>query len=256
MAGRHRAEHPPSESENPMKHMKQLSTLIGASALTLGLGVALLPSVASAAPATTAAPRDLATEKVRCIAAIDVRLVELPRLDNLLASAKNTTDAHKTTQTASNTAAIAGLGSLKTKIAADADLTTLAADCKSIFEDYRVFALRAPQTHLVIAGDAEVFAVTKLNDVVPKLSDAIDKAAAAGKDMTGAKTALADLQAKLADAGTKANGLADSVIGYVPADYNANHALLDGPHSSVRAAAADLKGARADIKTIVAAVKA
>jgi hypothetical protein len=236
-----------------MKTSRHLAVLVATGALSVSLGVALLPGVAGAAPTAT---RDLTVEKARCTTAIDVRLVELTRLNNVLSSDRNTTAVHKGTQTASNSAAAAGLGDLKTKIAADTDAPTLAADCKSIVEDYRVFALRAPQTHLVVAGDAEAAAVAKLNGVVPKLSDAIAKAAAAGKDVGAATTALADLQAKLVDAGNLANGLADSVIGFVPADYNADHTLLDGARASARTAANDLKAARDDIKTIVAAVRA
>src|SRR5205814_4632662 len=105
-----------------------------------------------------------------------------------------------------------GLTTLESKIAGDTDAATLKTDCQAIFENYRVFALRAPQTYLVIAGDAESAITARLNDVVPKLSDAIDKAAAAGKNVDGAKTALADLQAKLSDAGTQSGGVANSVI--------------------------------------------
>jgi hypothetical protein len=235
-----------------MKHNK-MATLVVAGALTLGVGVGAAP--ANAATPTTSG-RDLTAEKARCTTMIDVRLTALARLDTTLSGAKQITDAHRSTQTSSNTAAASGLGSLKTKIAADADAATLATDCKSIVEGYRVFALRAPQTHIVIAGDAESAAVTALNAAVPKLSDAIDKAAAAGKDVTAARAALADLQIKVADAATQANGVADAVIGLVPADYNANHGVLDSAHSAVKAGAVDLKAARADVKTIASSVKA
>jgi hypothetical protein len=236
---------------------KRLSSLLVASALTVGLGLGAMPGTAGAAETTApAATRDLVAAKARCATAIDVRLTALTRLDATLSAAKNATADHKATQTASNTAAASGLGTLKAKIADDSDAKTLAADCNAIFEDYRVFALRAPQTHLVIAGDAETFAVAKVNDIVPRLTDAIAKSEAAGKDMTAAKAALADLQAKVADASSHASGVADSVIGFVPADYNADHGLLDGPRESLRTAATDLKAARADVKTIVAALKA
>jgi hypothetical protein len=233
---------------------KHLRSLLVAGALTAGIAVVAVPGVAGADTAPTP-DRSLPAVKARCTAAIDVRLADLAKIDATLSGSKNTTAEHKSTQTASNTAAVSGLTALKAKIAGDTDAATLATDCKSIYEGYRVFALRAPQTHLVIAGDAESFAVTKLGGVVPKLSDAIDKAAAAGKDVTAAKAALTDLQAKVADAGTHANGLADSVIGYVPSDYNANHDLLDGARANAKAAAADLKAARADVSTILATVR-
>ncbi len=233
---------------------KRLSLLFAAGALTVGLGLTTVPGIAGAAETTTPT-RDLAAVKARCTASIEVRLSALSRLNSTLAASKNTTADHKAAQTASNTAAATGLGTLKTKIADDTDAGTLAADCESVFEDYRVFALRAPQTHLVIAGDAATFAIAKVTDMIPRLTDAIVKSEAAGKDMTAARAALADLQTKLADATSHTSGVVDTVIGYVPADYNADHGLLDGPRSSLRAAATDLEAARADVKAIVAAVK-
>ena len=95
------------------------------------------------------------------------------------------------------------------------------------------FALRAPQTHLVIAGDTETFAVDQARRRRAAGSPTPStRPRAAGKDMTAAKAALADLQAKVADAANHADGLADSVIGYVPADYNADHGMLDAARAN------------------------
>jgi hypothetical protein len=194
-------------------------------------------------------------DQARCAAAIDGRLAELAKLNSRLQDSKHTTEAHKAAQIASNTAASVGLSELAVKIAADTDPAVLAADCKAIFEDYRVYALRAPQTNLVIAGDAATAAVAKLTGILPELSVAMAAAAGEGKDMTEANAAFADLQAKLVDAASKANGLADSVIGLTPADYNADHGVLDLARAAARAAALDLKAARKDVKTILAAVR-
>lgn len=237
-----------------MKNRKKtMATMMAAGAIALGVGVSAGP--ASAATPTTVA-RDLTAEKARCTTMIDVRLAELTKLDAALAASTRVTAAHRSAQRASNDTAAGGLAALKTKIAADTDRATLADDCRSIVEDHRVFALRAPQTHLVIGGDAETAAIAALDQAVPKLSAAIDQAAAAGKDVTAAKAALADLQAKLADATGKVSGVADAVIVLTPAQYNADHALLDGARGAIKAGAADLKAARADIKTITSSVKA
>jgi hypothetical protein len=239
-----------------MKTPARFTVALAAGALTLGMGVVTATTAGAASPTPEAKTRDLTTEKARCTAAIDVRLAALARLDKTLGAAKHLTDAHQAAQAASNSAAASGLGSLETKIASDTDTATLAADCKAIYEDHRVFALRAPQTHLIIVGDAETAAVTRLNGLVPKLSDAIEQAATAGKDVSAAQTALTDLKAKLFDAAAKSSGLADSVIGYTPAEYNANHALLDPARADAKAVAADAKAARTDIKTILSTVRA
>jgi hypothetical protein len=235
---------------------KLLASAAAAGALTIGIGTMTAATAGAQPPTTADRTRDFSAEKARCTAAIDIRLPELTKLTAALNAAKNVSDAHKSTQAASLSAASSGLTTLKSKIAGDSDAATLKADCESIFEGYRVFALRAPQTYLVIAGDGESSITARLNDITPKLSDAIAKAAAAGKNVDAAKAALTDLQARLADASTQSGGVADSVIGYVPADYNANHDLLSGARSQVKTAAADLKAARGDIKTITAALKA
>jgi hypothetical protein len=45
------------------------------------------------------------------------------------------------------------------------------------------------------------------------------------------------------------------VLGCTPAQYDANHNLLDGPRQQLVAAQADVKAARADVATVVAALK-
>ena len=241
-----------------MKTPARFSAALVAGVLTIGMGVATATaaSATDSAPTTTVKVKDLTAERTRCVAAVDVRLATLAKLNASLTSAKNVPDAHRTVQSSNNANALSGLDALKIKIGADTQAATLAADCKSVFEDYRVFALRAPQTHLLIVGDTEAAAVTKLTALVPKLSDAIDKAGTAGKDVTAAKAALADLQSHLSDAATKASGIANSVIGYTPADYNANHSVLDSARANAKAVGADAKAARNDVKTIVTSLKA
>ena len=198
---------------------------------------------------------DLTAARATCTADIDLRLAKLGSLGASLTAATAVTAAHRSAQQASLTAATAGLTQLKAKVAADADARTLKADCQTQYTSYRVFALRAPQTGYVIAGDAQVAAVARLQAVTPKLSDALAKLQAAGKDVSGASAALTDLQAKLADAAPRAARIADGVIPFTPADTDADKAVLTPTHTQVLAVGTDLAGARADIKTIAAALK-
>ncbi len=241
------------------KHVKKhttMATVMAAGALTLGTVLVAGPASATTPGATTpTVPKDLGAERARCTTMIDVRLAELTKLDAALQRAKRITDDHRDAQRASDAAAAAGLGALRTKIAGDTDRTTLTADCRMIVDGYRVFALRAPQTHLVIGGDAVAVAISTLDTTVPKLAAAIERAAAAGEDVAAARTALADLQTKLDDATARSAGVADGVLGMTPADYNANHALLDGARASIAVAVADVHAARADVTTITTALK-
>src|SRR5947209_19127903 len=195
-----------------------------AGALIAGTTLPLLAGVATAAPDRA---RDVDSVKAKCAAAVDARLTELTKLDGAVTAAKNVTDGHRSTMTSNNAAARAGLTDLKTKIAGDADASALKTDCKSVVLDYRVFALRAPQERLVIAADAESAAVAKLQALGDKVP--------------------ADLEAKVADAALQINGVADAVLAKTPADYNADHDVLEPSRAAVKAAAGDLKAVRVGI---------
>ena len=219
-------------------------------------GVTVLGFAAPALASPTSAPAaNGATKKAACVAAIDVRLVEITKLQAALSGAKHLADAHAEAEHATLGLGGDGLRDLRVKIGADTDPTVLKQDCDSIYAGFRIFALRAPQAQLVIADDTETFAVERLQGVVPKLSAAIARAKAEGDDTTTAAALLIDMQAKLSDAAAQSAGVADAIIGYGPADWNANHSLLDPGRGKVKAAGADLRTASADAKGIVASLK-
>ncbi|HNJ98532.1 MAG TPA: hypothetical protein PLV13_10420, partial [Ilumatobacteraceae bacterium] len=98
--------------------------------------------------------------------------------------------------------------------------------------------------------------VAKANSAITKLTDAIAAAEAAGKDVGNANELLADMQARVADADSKLAGLGDSILGYTPADWNANHDVLSPAKASLQAVRTDLKTAIDDAKAIIALLKA
>src|SRR5438132_1078790 len=70
-----------------------------------------------------------------------------------------------------------------------------------------------------------------------------------------AKQALAEYEAKVADASKNVTGIADTLLGYQPHDYNSNPQLLKPSRTSLHTAAADLRAARTDVHTIVTTLK-
>jgi hypothetical protein len=236
--------------------MKTISKLIAGAALSAGLmlSAAGVASAADTTPKANAAV-DLDGVKARCTAAIDRRVAELDVLTTRVGASKQVSDSHRTALNDTIASAKSGLTSLRGTIAADSDLKTLRADCEKIVSDYRIYALRVPQTHLVLGFDTESAAIAKLDDAEQKLSAAIDDAAAHGKDTTHAAQLLSDMQAKLADATTQVSGKADAVIGLQPADWNADHGVLTPYVGSFRSARIDLRAAAQDAKGIVAALK-
>jgi hypothetical protein len=192
---------------------------------------------------TTVAGRpavDSAATKVRCTAAIKARLVAIDRLTARVRVARELTDAHRRAINAYLTSARSGLEALATAIAADTDPVALEVHCAAIVTEYRIFALRVPQTHLVIVADAESAILTRMTRVAASLAAAIERAGNAGKDTAIAEEALGQLNAKLTEASAELEGVADKVVAVQPSDWNADNTILSGPSAAVRSARADL----------------
>ena len=218
-----------------------------------GIGLATLLTFASTA---AAAPPDLSTAKARCIAEISERQVQLDTLAGKATASAELTDAHEGTIVSIVSAAKAGLAGLQTEIEGDTDGASLRADCEAIATEYRIYALRTPQVHIALAGDRTAVGVAKVTEIAGHLQEAIDAAAATGKDVTEATALMAELQGNLGAAGSSLSGVVDSELGYTPADWNANHSVLTPATEAVRAANASVKAALANARAIVAELKA
>ena len=114
----------------------------------------------------------------RCLHAVDRRLDRLDRVTERIRGARHVTDAHQRVLTDQLTTTADSLSRLRGKIASDSG-DALKADCRSVAVDHRVFVLVLPRARLVAAGDAELMAVGKFENVAEKLEDAIDKVVAA-----------------------------------------------------------------------------
>ena len=224
--------------------------------IAAGLALAGVLGVAGTVSAAgTEREIDLDAAKARCVEAITVRHAEIAKLTGQAGSAANLTDAPEATIDSFLGAADSGLTALQATIEADTDPAALRAHCESIATDYRIFALRSPQVHLAIGGDRAAAAIAKSADIVTRLEAAIDKAAAAGEDVTAATAALADMKAKLADASSVLSGVVDAELTLTPADWNANHSVLAPTTSALRTVKTDLQAAMADARAIIADLK-
>jgi hypothetical protein len=228
-------------------------------AAALGVGVVLAaPAAAWAGPrrpvsstptATSPTPTDSSRPdreglRAKCLAAIDIRLPALDAARADVAGNQHLTDDHRAALTTDIDDTAARLHTLADEIRADSDLAALRDHCRSIFEDNRVFALVLPRTRLMVGADTAGDAGAKLRDVAGKLADAIAKEEAAGRDMSHAKADLDAMKAQIASAVAAAGTVPDAVLGLTPADWNANHDVLQPARQSLRVARADLKVAR------------
>lgn len=150
---------------------------------------------------------------------------------------------------------LAGMNTVEAKIAADTTAVTAAADYKTIFTTYRVYAVAIPQSRLAAAADRMT------STSIPKLTDAQSKLAAAltgpdaSKSTPELQADLADMSAQIASATSSLNGIAAQALAVTPSAFNSNHSVLQPVRSAVKAAIADLKKAAADGKTVLAAIK-
>ena len=202
--------------------------------------------------------RPVDTVKARCLQQIDRRQTALSAAKARLENAKFLTDAHQSALDANIESTASGLSSLANTIQGDTSMDQLKADCKKIVEDYRVYVLVIPRARLVRASDAELGASSKLTNVAGRLQSAIDKAKSQNKDTTQAEADLAKMNAAIATITPNASGVFSAVINLTPADYNANHDVLDSSRSNVRTAAKGVHDAvaagratRNDLKALV-----
>jgi len=150
---------------------------------------------------------------------------------------------------------LTGLNALAPVIQADTTVSQARADYDSIFTSYRVFALVLPQARLAAAADD----IT--GSVLPRLEDAQSRlesllaGADQSKDTAAVQAAMADLQKQLSGMASNTSGVSATVLGYKPADWNSNHAVLAPARADLVSARGDAKQARADIETVIGAIK-
>jgi hypothetical protein len=196
---------------------------------------------------------------------IDRRLQTLDRLDARVGGSKQFTDRHKTqlqdindVNPASYEAERVGLRSLRAQINSETDLADLRELIGNIAEDFRVYLLVVPKTHLVGGADGTDRVVDRLTAVAERLEGHIDRAEAAGKDVTEARRLLADMRDKVGKADALAAPVAGSIMPLSPADWNAGTA---GPafrraRTTLAEAREQVWGARADALKIVEILRA
>ena len=188
---------------------------------------------------------------------IDARINALSKLSARVGGAKHLTADQKTMVGASISSVLVDMTSLKTKIGTDIGSST-AADKASITKDYRVYALVIPQAAISAASDRELDVVTQMQALGAKLQTRIAADKAKGIDTTAQEAAYADFTAKVLAAQTSANAAASVVAGLKADNGDAtvmasNTTALKNGRDDAKSAEASLKGARADVATILKA---
>ncbi|HTP56718.1 MAG TPA: hypothetical protein VMJ72_00350 [Candidatus Paceibacterota bacterium] len=179
-------------------------------------------------------------------------------LNSLLARVqafKRVSDSEKSSLAATVQTQVSQLTTLKTKIDADTDLTTLRTDVKSMTVAYRIFILVIPQGKILAAADRLTTIASSMADISTKLAARI-AAAPAGTDVSALNASLADMNAKIADATTQAANAANAVAGLKPDNgdktaMQSNDAALKQARADIVAGTHDLTDARHDATDII-----
>lgn len=217
---------------------------LAAAALTtataLGAGGA---SASAASPAPGA--QDLSTIQAKAAAAITLRVNDLnTAITKVNASKDLGSDA--ATLAAYLQTDIVPLQALGQKIAGDSSASTARTDAATIFTNFRVLALVLPAARLAAASDGiDVTAIPKLTALSAKAASRVNPS-----NSSTVQPLIDDLNAQISAATNSTSGVASTVLGYLPAQWNADHTLLAPSLASLQATKGDLTKARADVQQL------
>lgn len=237
-------------------------SMLVAAVVTAGVtgltGTAFAQTTTSTSTSTTTST--LAAIQAKAAKAVSQRVGSLNTAIGDINNHKNLTSADRTAVLQLLNGDLSAMNTLGAKIAADTTVSQARTDYQSIFTNYRVYALVLPQARLVAATD------DLTAGVVPRLTDAQSRLQAllSGKDSSkntpAVQASMTDLAKQIngitaAISGPGTNGLAATILAYTPAQWNANHSLLDPAHSQIHTARRDAKAGRADVKSVIQAIK-
>ena len=207
-----------------------------------------------------AASAKLDDAKSRADKEIDRRIAALNDMNTRVGAMQQVTAAFKQGLAANVSTQIQQLTALKAKIDADADVSTLKTDVRSIADNYRIFMLVMPQSRIAAAADREVTLITMLNQLGAKLQTRLAASASSGANTSQLMATLKDMSDKLSDAGTQAQAAVSVSATLTPDNGDKtkmaqNTAALKTARADIQAAQKDLVTARQDAQTIITALK-
>jgi len=157
------------------------------------------------------------------------------------------------TQTLNNT--VSTMGTIKSKLDADTDLTTVKTDYRSIFNSVRVYQLILPQTWMVAASDRMEDATAKLQTLHDDLQTLVNGL----QDNTtkGAAQQLLDSMASsISDANTQVGTVMNTSTGVLSLmPDNGDKTKQSANQTAIKGFRANIQTARTDINTAVSDAK-
>ncbi len=194
----------------------------------------------------------VANLKARADQEIDRRITSLNNLITKINAMVRLSASQKTTFTNNIQADITNLTTLKTKIDADTDITTLRTDVKSIVSDYRVYLVFMPQINLLSYADRMSYTVTNMTTILTKLQARVSQAQSAGKNVGNAAALLTSAQNELNDANTQITNVINQVVPLTPAGYPGNETALKSARTTLQTVyTTDLVAGRQNLMSVI-----
>ncbi len=217
-----------------------------ASTMTAGLLAGLVLVVALPAAAQTQATEPATVEAVephgrhleelreRVIRQIENRLDRIDRLQARIKDSETVEPQNAAHLTADLSSSQGGLTALLAKTRAASSIDELRVVFESVVYDHRIYALRTPQTGLVLASDFGVAVADRLGSVADTISEAAERAAEAGYDVSEVEAMIAEAEAITDDALAVVEPVAETVLPLEPADVpDPSRAILEQAHSDM-----------------------
>jgi hypothetical protein len=190
----------------------------------------------------------------------DLRIQErITALEKLKLTAQNhtsLTDAQRNTIINDANSNESGLKDLKTRLDGETDLKAAAADVKSIYSQFRIYAVVLPRDYGEILLFHEQNIITRMNDAEPTIEDLIQQDQDAGHDVSKLNSLYQDYKNKLADATDNTNKAQGLIPSLTPANYPGTDQTLRTYHLDLKTARVDLKGAADDLHQMYQILKA
>ena len=191
--------------------------------------------------AGAASPPSLSTIQAAAAAAITLRVNDLTAAVTTVNGAKDL-GSDSAALVSYLQADIAPLQALGQKIASDTSVTTATSDAASIYTNFRVLALVLPAAHLAATVDGiDVTTLPHLTALAAKAESRVNSS-----NQAVLQPLINETNGQIAAATTGTSGVASTVLGYLPAQLNADHDLLAPAHGAVQAAVAAVAKARGD----------
>ncbi len=215
-------------------------------------GLVLVPASAAAVQVAAGTPAASSARLQNIITRgtneINRRLTTLNALSSKISGAQKLSSSDKAALTTEVTNEINGLTTLKTKLAADTDVTTAASDAQGIITDYRVYLLVVPQVNLVRTADDQQVAEGKLTTLAGKLASRVNSSSS-----TAIQNDLSDMNSKISTAQNLSSSVETTVLGLTPSGYTTGE--LSSYRDQLKTAQNDIQAAATDAKTIIASLK-